>query len=137
QWQASTEFTGLTPNTQYYFFVKISGDDNYNSAISEGASVKTLSAAAAIPTEYEIKFTDDSKVLLASPNSGNYCVIFAIYNNDVLVSISAVENITFETAGTQTVDIPAGFETSEQGAVKVFFWRGLTDMTPLCDFAQK
>lgn len=137
QWQASTEFTGLTPNTQYYFFVKISGDDNYNSAISEGASVKTLSAAAAIPTEYEIKFTDDSKVLLASPNSGNYCVIFAIYNNDVLVSISAVENITFETAGAQTVDIPAGFETSEQGAVKVFFWRGLTDMTPLCDFAQK
>ena len=137
QWQSSAEFTGLTADTQYYFFVKISGDDNYNGAISEGTSVKTAEATPVIPTAYDIKFTDNNKVSLASPDNGEYCVIFAAYKNNALVSIKTVENITFTVGGTQTIDIPAEFDMTGADTVKAFFWRGLTDMTPLCSFAQK
>ena len=62
QWQAAPEFTGLTPNTQYYFFVKVADEDNINSVISEGTAVKTLSATVTT----SITFTDEAKAEIVS-----------------------------------------------------------------------
>ncbi|MDD6189713.1 MAG: InlB B-repeat-containing protein [Clostridiales bacterium] len=42
-WQTSPDFTGLTKNTQYYFFARYAGDGNHNpSPASAGTPVKTL-----------------------------------------------------------------------------------------------
>ena len=42
-WQASAVFTGLTKNTQYYFFARYAGDTNHNpSPASTGTSNQTL-----------------------------------------------------------------------------------------------
>ena len=42
-WQASAVFTGLTKNTQYYFFARYAGDANHNpSPASTGTSNQTL-----------------------------------------------------------------------------------------------
>lgn len=40
-WQESTDFTGLTPNTTYYFFARVTGGDNYKDATSSGTEIIT------------------------------------------------------------------------------------------------
>lgn len=40
-WQTTNTFTGLTENTTYYFFVRVNGNDNYNTVTSDGYQLKT------------------------------------------------------------------------------------------------
>ena len=40
-WQESNIFTGLTANTTYFFFVRVNGNDNYNTVTSDGYQLKT------------------------------------------------------------------------------------------------
>jgi len=38
-WQTSTTFSGLTEGTNYYFFARYKGNENYESAVSDGANL--------------------------------------------------------------------------------------------------
>lgn len=40
-WQDSPEFTGLSPNTEYTFYVRLKGDGNHNESPSSSAAIRT------------------------------------------------------------------------------------------------
>ena len=48
-WSDSASFSGLTPDTTYYFFSKICGSDHYYEAVSEGAAIRTAAPASELP----------------------------------------------------------------------------------------
>jgi len=58
-WQDTAEFTGLTANTTYYFFVKYVGNSEYKEAVSEALAVTTLSASYALSTSLSSNVTAD------------------------------------------------------------------------------
>ncbi|MBQ2819514.1 MAG: InlB B-repeat-containing protein, partial [Clostridia bacterium] len=49
KWQDNGLFTGLTKGTQYYFFLRYTGDQNHNPAYSNSVAINTL-------TEYQVVY---------------------------------------------------------------------------------
>ena len=81
--------------------------------------------------ENSIVFNEDGDVIAASKESGDYCVIFAAYNNGTLQSVTA-ENVTFEDARVKIVKKPEDFDDSGADTVKAFFWSSFNHMRCLC-----
>lgn len=51
-WQQSTTFTGLAPETIYYFYASYDGDTNHNAAYSTGTAVTTKKEAKTVQITY-------------------------------------------------------------------------------------
>ena len=82
------------------------------------------------PLAYSVEYTEDGKALVMSPESGTFSVIFAAYNNDILVSTEFVP-VTFTEPG-ELIVTPLNFSTSGADSVKVMLWNSTNNMKPLC-----
>lgn len=82
-WQAETAFTGLAPNTTYYFWSKAEEGTHHLEAVSEaGTEVKTPVAARTIPAP-TVKSRTDTTITLntVTPSAGDGKVLYACSSN--------------------------------------------------------
>ena len=59
-WQSSPVFTGLNAATAYNFYVRYTGNGNYNEAVSTGANISTAAASPAQGDGYTIDFAKET-----------------------------------------------------------------------------
>jgi hypothetical protein len=98
-WQNSLVFTGLTPETEYFFFAKYTGDYSYRPAVSTGNPATTLEASAApieIPAELYAPTSDPETT------TENYTIPVTSENSvpvtaNIEEGVAAIEDITEET----------------------------------------
>ena len=89
------------------------------------------------PITYSITL-DDSKIkaVVSAAKTGTYCVVFASYNGDTLISVDVVKH-SFTASADQTVTASDNFKTDGSTTVKAMLLRSLEDIYPLCEAAQK
>lgn len=79
---------------------------------------------------------DDSVVTITSPKDITASLLFASYNGDsVLTKTRILENIDIK-AGTNKVDVPSDFDMNAE-KVKIFLWKDLSDLIPVCSKFEK
>ncbi len=82
------------------------------------------------PIAYYVGEYKNGGAVVASPQKGEYSVIFAAYDkNNVLIGINVV-NVSFEEAGETEVKSGNFFEMSEC-SVRVLMWETLNGMVPI------
>ena len=79
QWQTGTAFENLTADTTYYMFARVTGDTQYQDAISEGSSVTVKKAARTMNAPKGKAGGADSIVLeAAAPGAGGGTVEYGV-----------------------------------------------------------
>lgn len=108
-WQTALIFTGLHPNTQYYFFAKREADDNYKEAISTSLSVTTNKGTQTVTTDIgygKASFTygDAAQALVTTPVFSQSGTITYASSDSSVISIDETSGkITFNKVGTATI----------------------------------
>lgn len=71
-WSLNPVFDGLNANTEYYFFAKVTGGNNYADVISVATSVKTSKNSVDAPTAPVLSSKTDTSVTLVSADGYEY-----------------------------------------------------------------
>lgn len=89
------------------------------------------------PITYSITL-DDSKIkaVVSAAKTDTYCVVFASYNGDTLISVDVVKH-SFTASADQTVTASDKFNATGATTVKAMLLRSFEDIYPLCEAAQK
>ncbi len=127
EWQTSPVFTGLDPNHEYTFYVRLKGDKNHNaSPSSEGKPIttkKTMLDGATVTVSGSYTYTGAAVV----PAAGNVTVeLNGVTIDASQYTISATDNIN---AGEATVTVTATADGNYSGSASTTFTIGTAALT--------
>ena len=104
-WSLYPVFDGLNANTEYYFFAKVSGGNNYADAISVATSVKTNKNSVDAPTAPVLLSKTDTTVTLVSIDGYEYrCNDGEWQSENVFEGLSPNQSYSFTTRIAETED---------------------------------
>ena len=119
EWQTSPVFTGLDPNHEYTFYVRLKGDKNHNaSPSSAGAAIttkKTMLDGATVTVSGSYTYTGAAVV----PAAGNVTVeLNGVTIDASQYTISATNNVN---VGTSTLTVTATADGNYSGSASATF----------------
>ncbi|MBO4824619.1 MAG: InlB B-repeat-containing protein [Lachnospiraceae bacterium] len=81
-WQDSTVFSGLTPDTEYTFYQRLKGDDNHNaSPASEGTTIRTTAHT------HSFAYTSDGATITAKCTAD--CTVESYHTSGITITLNA------------------------------------------------
>ncbi|MCR4679151.1 MAG: InlB B-repeat-containing protein [Lachnospiraceae bacterium] len=95
-WQDSTVFSGLTPDTEYTFYQRLKGDANHNaSPASEGTTIRTTAHT------HSFTYTADGNAITAKCTED--CTVGSYYTSGITITVDASNSTYSGTPITATV----------------------------------